>query len=100
MLPRLIALLFLLAAAACSSDGTSSDCKNVCQWEASCVDQVNDESVEEDEEEQNRFDQSECVAACDALSRDEVGKELVEKHMECAKKAKAKDDCAALLQCK
>ena len=97
MLPRLIALLLLLAAAACSSDGTSSDCKDVCRWEASCVDKVNDESVEE-EEEQNRFDQSECVAACDALSRDEVGKKLVEKHMECAKKFK--DDCAALLQCK
>ena len=95
MLPRLLALL-LLAAAACSSDGTSSKCEEVCRREASCVDKVNDESVEEDEE-QNRFDQSECVAACYALSRDEVGKKLVEKHQECAAKAK---DCAALLQCK
>ena len=98
MLPRLVALLFLLAAAAaCSSEGTSSECKQVCRQEASCVDKVNDESAEE-EEEQNRFDQSECVAACDALSRDEVGKKLVENHMECAKNAKG--DCDALLQCK
>jgi hypothetical protein len=95
VLPRLLALL-LLAAPACSSEGTSSECKEVCRREASCVDKVNDESVEEDEE-QNRFDQSECVAACDALSRDEVGKELVKKHKECADRAK---DCAALLKCK
>lgn len=95
MLPRLLALL-LLAATACSSEDTSGECQEVCRREASCVDKVNDESVEEDEE-QNRFDQSECVAACDALSRDEVGKKLVEKHRECAAKAK---DCAALLQCK
>ena len=97
MLPRLVALLILLAAAACSSEGTSIECKNVCQKEARCVDKFNDESVEE-EEDQNRFDQSECVAACDALSRDEVGKKLVEKHVECAKKFQ--DDCKALLQCK
>jgi hypothetical protein len=89
--------MVLLAAAACSSEGTSSDCKEVCQLEASCVDQIADDTKDEDEE-QNRFDQSECVAACDALSRDEVGKQLVAKHMECAKKYKS--DCPALLQCK
>jgi hypothetical protein len=97
VLQRLLALVLLLAAAACSSEGTSNDCENVCRLEATCVDKVNDESVEEDEE-QNRFDQSECMAACDALSRDEVGKKLVEKHVECAEKFK--NDCAALLQCK
>jgi hypothetical protein len=97
VLPRIAALLTaLLVAAACSSEGTSNDCKEVCRSEAACVDQVGDDGKED--EEQNRFDQSECIAACDALSRDEVGKKLVEKHTECARKNK--DDCAALLQCK
>jgi hypothetical protein len=91
-----IALGLLLATAACSSEGSSSECKDICRREASCVDQVSDDGADE-EEEQNKFDQSECIAACDALSRDDVGKELVEKHQECASKAK---DCAALLQCK
>ena len=86
----------LLALAGCSSEGSSSDCKDVCRREASCVDQIDDDGKEEDEE-QNKFDQSECIAACDALRRDEVGRELVEKHTKCAKEAK---DCAALLQCK
>lgn len=96
MLARTSALLVALLLAACSSGGTSNDCKNVCRREAACVDQVADDDKEEDEE-QNRFDQSECIAACDALSRDEVGKELVAKHKECADNAK---DCAAFLQCK
>ena len=97
MLPRLSALLAaLLLAAACSGEGTSSECKEVCRKEAACVDRVADDDKED--EEQNRFDQSECIAACDALSRDEVGNELVKKHKECADKAG--DDCAALLQCK
>ncbi len=90
-----IALGLLLLATACSSEGSSSECKNICQREASCVEQ--NDGKDEDDEEQNKFDQSECIAACDALSRDEVGKKLVEKHQECAKQAK---DCAAVLQCK
>jgi hypothetical protein len=92
-----LALGLLLLATACSSEGTSNECKEVCRREASCVDQIGDEGKEDDEE-QNKFDQGECIAACDALSRDEVGKELVAKHKECADKAG--DDCAALLECK
>ena len=102
MLPRILALgLFvLLCAPACSSEGSSNDCKDICRREASCVDQMSDDSKDEDEE-QNKFDQSECIAACDALSRDDVGKTLVAKHKSCADAAKnAKDYCAALLQCK
>jgi hypothetical protein len=91
-----LALGLLLLATACSSEGASNECKEVCRREASCVDQLADEGKEDDEE-QNKFDQGECIAACDALSRDEVGKKLVEKHRECAKNAK---DCAALLECK
>ena len=90
-----IALGLLLLATACSSEGTSNDCKDLCRREAACVDQVGDDDKED--EEQNRFDQSECIAACDALSRDPVGKTLVDKHKKCAQEAK---DCAALLQCK
>ena len=89
-----LALGLLLLATACSSEGTSNDCKDVCRREASCVDQVDDGK---EDEEQNKFDQSECIAACDALTRDEVGKKLVEKHRDCAEAAK---DCTALLQCK
>ena len=98
MLPRILALgLFvLLCAPACSSEGSSSECKEICRREASCVEQMAD--GKDEDEEQNKFDQSECIAACDALSRDEVGKELVKKHQDCAKAAGK--DCAALLQCK
>lgn len=96
MLIRIAGLLLLLAAA-CSSEGSSGVCKDICRQEASCVDQRGDDGKEEDEE-QNKFDQSECIAACDALSRDEVGKTLVEKHVACAKAAG--ENCAALLQCK
>jgi hypothetical protein len=95
VLPR-IAFGLLLLATACSSEGSSSDCKDICRREASCVDQMSDDGKEEDEE-QNKFDQSECIAACDALNRDEVGKKLVDKHKECADNAK---DCPALLRCK
>ena len=96
MLTRLLLLVLLVPAAACSSEDTSTACKNVCRKEASCVDQIADNGKED--EEQNKFDQSECIAACDALNRDEVGKQLVDKHVACAQAAK--DDCAALLQCK
>jgi hypothetical protein len=99
VLPRILALgLLLVASASCSSGGSSSDdCKNICQKEASCVDQRSADGKEEDEE-QNKFDQSECIAACDALSRDEVGKQLVDKHKACADAAGK--DCDALLKCK
>jgi hypothetical protein len=96
VLPRIALALLLLAPAACSSEGASTECKEICRREASCVDQLGDEGKSEDEE-QNKFDQGECIAACDALTRDEVGKKLVDKHKECAAKA---TDCAALLQCK
>lgn len=99
MLPRVALglLLLVVSAPACSSEGASNECKEICHKEASCVDQLGDQAKSEEDEEQNKFDQGECIAACDALTRDEVGKKLVDKHKECAAKAK---DCAALLQCK
>ena len=50
----------------------------------------------EDDEEENKFDQTECIAACAYLEKDPVGRELVAKHVECANAAK---DCSALLAC-
>lgn len=96
MLIRIASLALALLAAACSSEGASNDCKDICRKEANCVDQMADEAKED--EEQNKFDQSECIAACDALGRDEVGKKLVDTHVNCVKKAG--NDCAAILQCK
>ena len=43
-----------------------------------------------------KFDQSECVAACSALQRDEDGKKLVADHVACVEKA---DSCDAVLTC-
>lgn len=95
VLTRIVAFALLLAAA-CSSEGASNDCKKICSKEASCVDKRAEEAKED--EEQNKFDQSECIAACDALSRDEVGKDLVAKHDDCV--TRAENDCAAILKCK
>ena len=88
-------LLLLLLISACASERAPDDCKDVCRREASCVDQVAEDG-EQDDEDQNKFDQSECIAACAALKRDDIGKDLVVKYVECAKAAK---DCAALLAC-
>ncbi|HLU67117.1 MAG TPA: hypothetical protein VKZ63_12625 [Kofleriaceae bacterium] len=88
-------LVCALAAAACASQSSPQECKDVCRREAVCVELEAERGP--GAEEQNRFDQSECVAACTALQRDPRGKELVARHVECA--AKAGDDCEALLAC-
>jgi hypothetical protein len=67
----------------------------VCRREAQCVDKIAEKSP--DEEEQTRFDQSECVSACNVLTRDPLGVELFERHVACVEKAG--DDCEALLTC-
>ena len=87
------AILLLLFLAGCATDRASKECKEVCRREAQCV----EEAAETPEGADSKFDQSECVAACSALQRDPDGKELVATHVACAEKAK--DDCAALLDC-
>ena len=93
---RLLLLLLSIAAGACTAESASNECKNVCQAEAACVERMVDDG--KTDEEQNRFDQAECIAACAALERDDaVGKALVERHVTCWKEAGG--DCAKLLAC-
>lgn len=81
-----------LAACACSKP-QSERCRNVCQQESVCAAGAAEASNDE-----FKYDQDECVAACVALERDSDGKQLVEKHVECAKKAG--HDCQALMACR
>jgi hypothetical protein len=90
------ALLLAAALAAslngCAADRASADCKNVCRREAQCVEEAADEKPAADA----RFDQSECVAACSALQRDEDGKKLVADHVACVNRS---SECDAVMKC-
>ena len=88
---RLLVLILLVTA--CATERASEQCKEVCKREAQCVEQMNEEKKDGPEQ---KFDQSECIAACAALERDAEGKKLVEKHVACAASAA---DCTALLSC-
>ena len=108
--------LALLAAGGCASEQSSTQCKDVCRRQAKCVDQMSEARAErtgnptsasagdtdqggageDEDDDRNKFDTNECVAACTALERDSQGKKLVKKHMDCARAAK---DCTALLAC-
>lgn len=82
----------------CASERASTECKEVCRKQAQCVDQKREAASDgEAGSDQNKFDQSECIAACTALLRDEQGKKLVEQHVGCVDRAA--NDCAALLAC-
>lgn len=87
---RLVALIVLITLAACS-EPRSEDCKSVCQRETDCAEQQSNLV------ENYPYDLDECVAACVALERDKEGKLLVERHVECAKKA---TDCDELMECR
>lgn len=88
----LLALAIAAAPSACATDRASRECKDVCRREAECVEQAADDKPAAD----NKFDQSECVAACSALQRDEDGKKLVADHVACVEKAQS---CEAVLDC-
>jgi hypothetical protein len=99
---RLVACLAVLWLFACTSERSSPECKEVCRREAQCVDQMTEQRADQsgedgDEDEQNKFDQSECIAACTALDKDNQGKQSVASHVACARQAKT---CKALLDCK
>ena len=88
----------------CTSERSSPECKDVCSKWARCVDQKGEAAAAAASAtataapgEQNKFDQSECIAACTTLRRDAEGAKLVEQHVACV--ARAQDDCAALLAC-
>ena len=87
----LLALALAPALSGCAADRASADCKNVCRREAQCVEEAADDKPGGDV----RFDQSECVAACSALQRDEDGKKLVAEHVACVGKAKTCDEVLA-----
>ena len=80
-----------LVLSACTAP-QSERCKTVCQQETDCAAQRNIQ------EESFPYDLDECVAACVALERSNEGRQLVEKHIECANNANG--DCKALEQCR
>jgi hypothetical protein len=82
-------LLVLLLAGACDAGG-SKRCKAVCRRHAECADKrvaAGDESA--------KYDVDECIAACVNLERDNEGKKIVDRHIECAKNAASCDELAA-----
>lgn len=90
-------LLALLASTGCSSERSSPECKDTCHKQARCVDVKAEAPAVLPAGEQNKFDQSECIAACSALQRDREGKKLVAQHIDCVNRAE--NDCATILAC-
>lgn len=93
-------LVASLLAIGCASERASPECKEVCRKQARCVEQKGEAAANgalPGAVEQNKFDQSECIAVCTALRRDAEGEKLVEQHVACV--TRAKEDCAALLAC-
>ena len=88
-------LLSAILSAGCASERAPDECKRVCQLEAQCAEVAAEQPVRG--EEPTRFDQSECVAACEALMRDPRGKQLVAEHVECVDRAGGR--CEAILTC-
>lgn len=70
----------------------SERCKQVCQQETDCATKRNVN------EEDAPYDLDECVAACINLERDIASRQIVEEHVECAKKAAG--SCEALKLCR
>jgi hypothetical protein len=91
-----LAVVMIALVVACGSEATSQ-CNELCEKEARCVDELNEESDGEPGYVSLKFDAGECAAACKALARDTDGLELVKKHAECV--AAAGDDCRKLHAC-
>jgi hypothetical protein len=95
-----LALALALAGlvAACTSERASPECKEVCRKQARCMEEQRGEAATAGPAaEQNKFDQSECIAACTSLQRDREGRKLVDQHVACVQRVK--DACPALLAC-
>ena len=91
--PQLAVIALAIAALSGCSEAQSERCRDVCQQETECAAKSGEAS-----DDGFKYDQDECIAACVALERDPDGKMLVDKHIECAKKAGT--SCASLLQCR
>jgi hypothetical protein len=90
-------LILLALLAGCTSERSSPECKEVCRKQARCIEEQRTEAAAEPAAEQDKFDQSECIAACTSLQRDREGRKLVAHHVACVDRAR--DNCEALLAC-
>ena len=88
-----IATLLCLAATLGCGEARNQRCKDVCQKESDCAEERTEKG-----ETSIPYDLEECTAACVSLERSKHGKELVDRHVECAQKSG--DDCRALLSCR
>ncbi len=79
--------LGLCALLACSGK-RSERCEDVCQREADCVEELDDEEYV--------ANQGECVRECNDLERQPNGPDLVSRHVRCVKAA---NSCRAVLEC-
>jgi hypothetical protein len=93
----LTACIVAALASGCTSERSSPECKEVCRKQARCVDKKSEAAAAAGQNDQNRFDQTECIASCTSLQRDREGKRLVEQVRACV--AGAGEDCDALLAC-
>jgi hypothetical protein len=88
---RVLAVL-LLVAAACTAP-TSKQCREVCARQNECEATALNEPAGAAE---TGFDESECIAACAALERDQATIALVAAHVDCVHKAQT---CPDILAC-
>lgn len=86
---------FLLLAIAACSPSRSPQCADVCDTEARCAEALDDPEY--------RINESECVAACASLERDQAGRELIERHIACVQRVEGKgthpDFCQRVAAC-
>jgi hypothetical protein len=80
-------VLGLCAFLACSGK-RSERCEEVCQREADCAEELDDDEYV--------VSRGECVRECNDLERQPDGPELVTQHVRCVDAAKS---CRAVLQC-
>jgi hypothetical protein len=91
--PVVRAALLSVLLAACAQP-RSPACKAICAREAECQQTAEDEKPDE----QNAFDEGDCVAACAALERDGKTQPNVVAHWVCVQKAA--DDCEKVAECR
>jgi hypothetical protein len=88
MIRTALASALLVAALAACPAPQSSRCKEICQEQARCIEELGRTDI--------RIDQNECTSTCTALERDVEGKKRVDAHAACVEKA---SDCDAKLAC-
>ncbi len=92
VIPRVIICLGLalgLSTQAGCAEKLSKRCEEVCQREADCADQLDDDEV--------TVNKGECVRECNKLEREPGGPALVTEHIQCVN---GTNDCRAVLECR